>query len=117
MANPDGADDVAFYDFSAWPTLGGDPGRGNTVITGRIDHNEPCKGGTIPPPCQAVFWDLRFLAPGDAIQIFWNQQEFQYTVGPSCIIEASARDFEKVVATTKDETLTLITGAGDFRPW
>ena len=28
MANPDGRDDVAYYNFSAWPGKGGAPGLG-----------------------------------------------------------------------------------------
>lgn len=67
MPNPDGPDDVAYYDFSAWPGKGGAPGKGgNAVFAGHVDSGaKPCRNGTVPPPCQAVLWDLNGLKVGD----------------------------------------------------
>ena len=60
MPNPNGSDDVAYYNFSAWPGKGGAPGQGgNSVFAGHVDSGRaPCKNGTVPPPCEAVFWDI-----------------------------------------------------------
>src|SRR5690606_28484228 len=62
MPNPEGPDDVAYYDFSAWPGKGGRPGLGNIVLAGHVDSGHvPCDNGTEPPPCTAVLWDLNNL--------------------------------------------------------
>jgi hypothetical protein len=48
MPNPNSWDDVAYYDFSQWPDLGGLPGKGgNIVVAGHVDyirHGRPCSG-------------------------------------------------------------------------
>ncbi|HEU0075817.1 MAG TPA: hypothetical protein VFS30_17590, partial [Dehalococcoidia bacterium] len=60
MPNPDGPDDVAYYDFSDFEHYGGAPGLGgNAVFAGHVDSgSKACKNGTVPPPCEAVLWDL-----------------------------------------------------------
>ena len=71
MANPDGPDDVAYYNFSAWPGKGGAPGLGgNAVFAGHVDSGtKACNNGAVPPPCQAVFWDISALRLGDEVQV------------------------------------------------
>ncbi len=59
---PDGAMDVPrHYANTAWYQLGPRPGEpGNAVVAGHVDSAVAGR---------AVFWDLRRLAPGDAIVV------------------------------------------------
>jgi sortase (surface protein transpeptidase) len=114
MPDSEGADDVAIYDFSAWPGLGGVPGKGNTILGGKVDHSEACRGGTVPPPCRAVFWSLEILGPSDTVDLFWEGQVYRYTVVQSCVMEAAAPGLERMFAATAAESLTLITATGEF---
>jgi len=110
-----GADEVAIYDFSVnWPQFGGIPGSGNTILAGKVDDgSRECRGGTLPPPCTAVFWDLSKLNSGDEIQIFWDRKAHVYRVGSKCYLDIQAyQEFVKVIEKTESETLTLVTSAG-----
>src|SRR4051794_8277077 len=82
MPNPDGPDDIAYYNFSAWPGKGGAPGKGgNAVFAGHVDSGaKACKNGSVPPPCQAVLWDLNSLKVGDEIEIKLAGVSYKYSV-------------------------------------
>jgi hypothetical protein len=117
LASPNGADDVVFYDFTNWPGLGGYPGiGGNSLFSGHVDYGRgPCKNGTVPPPCEAVFWDLDRLAPGDQIQVVLKGVTYTYQVTGSLDMAADDYDtWDSVIKTTSKETITLITCGGDF---
>ena len=116
MPNPDTPDDVAYYDFSAWPGLGGAPGRGgNAVFSGHVDSGRAaCKNGTVAPPCEAVFWELRNLSTGDEIQIRISGETFNYRVVTRENISAVDGAWDQIVASTAEETLTIITCGGEF---
>jgi hypothetical protein len=85
MPNP-GRDEVAIYDFSQFAGLGGVPGKGNAVVS--------------------AFAGLTGLQVGDEVQVVWRRQLYVYGVVSFCL--ASTRDFEKVIATTPQEVLTLL---------
>lgn len=114
--NPNGPDDIAYYDFMQYPGLGGGPGRGgNAVYAGHVDSGRAaCKNGTVPPPCQAVLWDMKLLAPGDEIQVQVGGQVYRYLVTANQAVLASQTAWAKIYAATAKETLTLITCAGSF---
>jgi LPXTG-site transpeptidase (sortase) family protein len=118
MPNPDGPDDVAYYDFSEFDHYGGAPGLGgNVVLAGHVDSgSKPCKNGTIPPPCEAVLWDLNLLELGDVIEIHANGDIFKYEVTSNEPVSASLNDgtWDQIVSSTEGETLTIITCGGDF---
>ena len=120
MPNPNGPDDVAVYDFNPyWPGHGGVPGYGgNVVLGGHVDwgsnHGVGCKNNTKPAPCQAVFWDLGKLGVGDQIQIVASGKTYNYKVTSNSPIDAVAGDWGTIVASTAQETVTLITCTGDF---
>ena len=116
MPNPDTPDDVAYYDFSAWPGLGGAPGRGgNAVFSGHVDSGRAaCKNGTVAPPCEAVFWELRNLSTGDEIQIRISGETFNYRVVTRENVSAVDGAWDQIVASTAEETLTIITCGGEF---
>jgi hypothetical protein len=114
--DPDGPDDLAYYDFTAWPGLGGAPGKGgNAVFAGHVDSGKKaCKNGTVPPPCTAVLWDLRKVAPGDEIQIQFAGVTYKYQVIGADTVNASTADWAAIYATSKDPMITIITCGGDF---
>lgn len=118
MPNPEGPDDVAYYDFSGFDHYGGAPGLGgNAVFSGHVDSgSKPCKNGTVPPPCEAVFWDLHRLELGDIIEVHANGEVFRYEVTSNQPVPASLNDgtWDQIVSSTEEETLTLITCGGDF---
>ena len=48
-----------------------------------------CKNGSVPPPCQAVFWDINGLRNGDEIEIHLGGTVNRYRVaqaGKSAIV-------------------------------
>jgi LPXTG-site transpeptidase (sortase) family protein len=107
MPSPVGPQEVIWYDFSALPGLGGRPGDGNTVLAGHVDY------GVDP----AVFWDLRDVKEGDEITlVLVDGSEYKYTARSNRIVDPSATSFNEIVASTPEESLTVITCAGDFDP-
>lgn len=116
MPEPNGPDDVAIYNFSAWPGKGGSPGRGgNVVLAGHVDSgSKPCKNGTVPPPCQAVLWDLSSLRMGDEIQLVYGGQTYTYRVNSNEAVSAADGPWDQIVSSTAQETLTVITCGGNF---
>ena len=107
MANPDGPEDVVWYDFSAFSGLGGRPGvGGNTVLSGHVDYHN------YGP---AVFWDLGKLEVGAEIVIHLRDgTEYKYTVQWNKTVEPSSTTWSDIVASTPQESLTMITCAGTF---
>ncbi|HEY5601009.1 MAG TPA: class F sortase [Patescibacteria group bacterium] len=116
MPSPGNPDDVLFYDFAKWPKLGGIPGKfGNSIISGHVDSGfKPCKGGTVPPPCEAVFWDIDKLKAGDTIQIKTPIRNLTYKVTSNIEIPADSIRWSRLLASTRKQTVTLITCNGRF---
>jgi LPXTG-site transpeptidase (sortase) family protein len=116
MPDPNGPDDVAYYDFSNFPGLGGAPGKGgNAVFSGHVDYGRgPCKNGTVPPPCTAVFWDLKDLRMGDEIEVHVGGTVHRYRVTGNQPVNAATADWNKLVGSTAQESITMITCGGDF---
>lgn len=116
MPNPEGPDDVAYYDFSAWPGKGGAPGiGGNALFAGHVDSgSKPCNNGTVPPPCQAVLWDLTNLKVGDEIQVRVNGETYTYSVVSNQPVDAATGPWDEIVTATAKESITIITCAGNF---
>jgi LPXTG-site transpeptidase (sortase) family protein len=118
MPNPNGSDDVAYYNFSGWPGKGGAPGKGgNSVFAGHVDSGRvPCKNGSVPPPCQAVFWDIGKVGIGDEIEVVIGPDTFKYRVTSNAPVHAENGDWDSIVSARAQETITLITCGGDFNP-
>lgn len=115
MPNPDSPDDVAYYDFSAWPGKGGRPGAGNPIFAGHVDSgHQPCNYGKVPPPCEAVLWDLNNLNVGDEIHVVMDGTLYKYAVTSNEPVDASSGPWDQIVSSTADPTLTIITCGGDF---
>lgn len=107
MPNPNGPEDVAWYDFSQWPGLGGLPGKGgNIVLAGHVDY---IRYGP------AVFWRLGELQPGDIISIKMKDgTTYNYKVEFDKVVDPNGGDWSKLVQATADESVTLITCTGQF---
>jgi len=116
MPRPDNPDEVLWYDFSELPGLGGAPGApGNAVFSGEVDSGRlPCTNGRVPPPCRAVFWDLRQLVKGDEIVVVVGGRTLLYTVDSNRLVDASTGPWDQIVAATSEQSITLITCAGNF---
>lgn len=107
MPNPTGPNDIAYYDFSQWPGLGGLPNAGgNVVMAGHVDYIN------VGP---AVLWDMEKLVPGDVIEIRMKDGTLvQYQVEFNKWISPGDADWTSIVAGTADESITLITCTGEF---
>lgn len=118
MPDPSTPDEVAYYDFSNWQGLGGAPGRGpgnNAVFSGHVDSgSKACKNGTVPPPCTAVFWELRNIKIGDEIEVYLGTNVYRYRVTANQHFLTDSAPWNQIVSATAQETLTLITCAGSF---
>ena len=106
MHNPNGPTDVVWYDFSAYPGLGGFPGSGgNAVFAGHVDYRN------YGP---AVFWNIRRLVPGDLMEVYLADGGLvRYVVQWSQWIEPEG-DFTPFVAAGPEEYITLVTCIGTF---
>ena len=108
MPNPDGPEDVSYYDFSQWPLKGGLPGKGgNIVVAGHVDY---IRYGP------AVFWRLHELEPGDLVTIrLKDGTDVNYQIEFNKVINVDdPLDWSGVVGSTADESVTLITCGGQF---
>lgn len=116
MPNPDGPDDISYYDFSNWPGKGGAPGKsGNAVFAGHVDSGtKACKNGTVKPPCQAVLWDLNQLKVGDEIELRVASQSYKFEVTTNQSLNAETAPWADIVGATAKESITIITCGGDF---
>jgi hypothetical protein len=115
LPNTKGADDVIIYDFSGFDTrIGGWPGiGGNAILLGQVDsRDKPCDNGTVPPPCEAVWWNIDKLQKGDEIKIVNNGQIFTYSVRDVSKVGPDG-DLEKILSATQSEQITLMTPAGN----
>ena len=106
LGNPVGADDVVWYDFSAFRGLGGYPGNGgNAVIAGHVDYR------VVGP---AVFYNLRIAAEGDIISYHRGDGKV-VTYAVAWISDlVPETNWNSIVARGREDTLTLITCNGQF---
>ena len=113
LPSPNGPYDVALYDFSRTPGLGGAPSAGgNVVMSGRSVADEGCVGSE--PPCNGVFVRLRFIKPGDGIDLLWRGKEYRYQVVAVCGVPV-AQFVDSVYRRTAEEQLTLLSDVRDTR--
>jgi sortase (surface protein transpeptidase) len=92
-----------------WYDLGTSPGeRGSAVIDGHLDH----PGGT-----PAVFWNLRFLHPGDDVQVLNAEgKTLDFRVIEVAFYTPEQAPVADIFGDTGGNYLNLITCAGDWIP-
>ena len=106
MANPNGAWDVVWYDFSLYRGLGGYPGLGgNAVFAGHVDYYSVGA---------AVFYNLRYVVAGDVIEYYTSSGEYYRYVVDWASDLAPTDNWTSVVASGSDEVMTLVTCNGSF---
>lgn len=102
MESPDGPDDVAWYDFTPKPGMGG-----NAAFSGHVDY---INHGP------AVFWRLRELTDGDIVEVeLEDGTRIRYAVTAMQSYPLDTIPMAEVLAPTSIESITLITCDGDSR--
>jgi LPXTG-site transpeptidase (sortase) family protein len=101
MDVPDGPEDVAWYNFTARPGMGG-----NAVLSGHLDyHNYGA----------AVFWRLKDLREGDIVEVrLADGSVLRYRVSLKLSYDARMAPVSEIVGPTSKEVVTLITCGGTF---
>ena len=102
MQNPDGATDVAWYDFTARPGQGG-----NSVFSGHLDYHD------YGP---AVFARLAEVKPGDVVEVRLEEGTLhRYAVSVSVLYPADSAPSQEIVGPTGREMVTLVTCGGTWQ--
>ena len=102
MQNPNGPEDVAWYDFTARPGQGG-----NAVFSGHLDYRD------YGP---AVFARLGDLREGDTVEVRLEDGTIhRYVVMVSVLYPADSAPSQEIVGPTGREMVTLITCGGTWQ--
>lgn len=116
MPEPYGPVDVAFYDLSEWPGMGGFPGEGgNAVFGAHVDLNRyvPYADANYRGP--AVFWALDQLGPGTIIELDYGGQTLSYSVVWVEEVDANFGDWGLYFSSDVPvDSITLYTCGGQF---
>jgi LPXTG-site transpeptidase (sortase) family protein len=110
MQSPNNKDDVAYYDFTTHPGNGcSAPNKcANTVMSGHVDWYTKQTG---------VFWNLKDLKNGDEIDIkLADGVTYKYKVAANTVYKDEDAPIQEILGDTPQESVTLITCAGDFDP-
>lgn len=119
MPDPDGPTDVAYYDLSKFPGMGGVPGTGgNAVFGGHVDlRRQIAYAGNVEYQGPAVFWALDRLRPGDVVEVDYRGRTYKYLVAAVNEFNAEKAEWGKVWSSdVKKDTITLFTCGGAFNP-
>jgi hypothetical protein len=108
MPDPIGYHNAVWYDFSALG-LGGYTTGGNLVVAGHVDCAR-CNGGG---PGTAVFYNTRYLSPGDTIQYITSSGAVKNYVVFSNVDYSANTDFAAIVSPGAAD-ITIITCTGSF---
>ena len=102
MQNPNGPEDVAWYDFTARPGQGG-----NAVFSGHLDYSD------YGP---AVFARLGEVAAGDVVEVYLEDGTIhRYVVTLSVLYSADSAPSQEIVGPTGREMVTLVTCGGSWQ--
>jgi LPXTG-site transpeptidase (sortase) family protein len=101
MENPDGKDNIAWYNFTSRPGFGS-----NAVFSGHVDWYTGEKG---------VFWHLRDVKEGDEVVLKLSDgMELKYKVVRNEVFKTNDTPVAEIVGDTPQEVITLITCDGTF---
>lgn len=120
MPLPGGPADVAWYDLSAWPQMGGAPGEGrNAIFAAHVDYAAYVPYADARYRGKGVFESLALLSPGDVIEVEYQGGTLRYAVVWNKQLSAApgATDWGAVWSDEVPvEAITLYTCGGDFDP-
>ncbi|GMU39806.1 MAG: hypothetical protein AMXMBFR23_06720 [Chloroflexota bacterium] len=118
MPNPYGPADVAWYDFSNYPGMGGAPGSGgNAVFSGHVDYNARVPYAGVRYRGPGVFEGIGRLALGDTVQVTRGTRTYTYLVtSTERVAEDSPRWRSIWSRNVRVDTVTLFTCTGAFDP-
>lgn len=116
MPEPYGPVDVAFYDLSDWPGLGGFPGEGgNAVFGAHVDLNRHVAYADDHYRGPAVFWALDQLGAGSIIEVDYAGETLRYAVVWMEELDASGTDWAQYFTSDVPvDSITLYTCGGTF---
>lgn len=101
MENPDGKDNVAWYNFTGRPGFGS-----NAVFSGHVDWFTGERG---------VFWFLRDLKDGDEVDVKLSDGTIlKYHVTSNETYNSADAPVAEIIGPTSRDTVTLITCDGTF---
>ena len=116
MPEPYGPVDVAFYDLTDWPGLGGFPGEGQNAIFGaHVDLNRYVSYADANYRGPAVFWALDQLTPGTLVEVDYAGETLRYAVTWTEEVDAVGSDWGAYfTADVPVDSITLYTCGGEF---
>jgi LPXTG-site transpeptidase (sortase) family protein len=117
MPVPDGPENVAWYDMSAFPGLGGVPGEGhNAIFGGHVDFNNHIEYADRHFIGPAIFYHLDQLTPGDVIEVVYQGETLKYQI--AWVKKFSAKgdtDWGTIWSSdVEKDSITLFTCGGTF---
>lgn len=117
LPNPQGPGDIAWYDLSAWPGLGGAPGAGrNAVLSGHVNYSARVPYAGVRYRGPGVFARIDQLRPGDRVEVTVGDETFAYAVSWTRRVTADGgADWTDVLSAQVDrDSVTLVTCSGAF---
>jgi LPXTG-site transpeptidase (sortase) family protein len=116
MPNPDGPENVAWYDMSQYPGMGGVPGAGRNAIFGaHVDFNNYVQYADRHFRGPAIFYSLDHLVPGDTIEIEYEGETLTYQVSWAEELDAASADWASIWSdNVPTDSITLFTCGGTF---
>ncbi|MEX2229981.1 MAG: class F sortase [Dehalococcoidia bacterium] len=120
MPEPSGPGEVAWYDMSLWPGMGGAPGEGrNAIFSGHVDYAAAVDYAGVRYRGPGVFAHLQLLSPGDVIELEFGGETLRYAVTWKRQLSAAsgATDWGEIWSDdVRRDAITLYTCGGDFDP-
>jgi sortase (surface protein transpeptidase) len=116
MVAPANPVEVAWYDMSNFPGMGGAPGQGgNAIFSAHVDYfaRVPYADGSLYRG-RGVFFDLALLSPGDVIEVEYQGQVLTYRVAWRKQVNADTGDWGEIWSGNGVDSITLYTCGGDF---
>ena len=114
MPTPQSPIEVAWYDLSGFPGVGGRPGEGNAVFAAHVDRVGPVDYAGVQYSGPAAFWHLALLGTGDEIELDFAGATLRYRVSFAQEVDAGSAGWADVLSDSHGDTITLITCSGAF---
>lgn len=116
MPTPDGPQNVAWYDMSNYPRMGGAPGGGrNAIFAAHVDFNNYVQYADRQFTGPAVFYSLDHLVPGDVIEVEYQGETLTYQVTWLEQLDAATADWSAIWSDdVAVDSITLFTCGGAF---